>query len=487
MQKATEPGAACVASVVDSIMVTPKPTLLRQLGLISAVALVISNMVGTGIFTSTGYLAGDLGSPGVILWIWVVGGVCALLGAMCYSELGINFPKSGGEYLYLTQAFGPSWGFMTGWASFFAGFSAPIAAAALAFSEHLGHFFPALQQANAPIIAGSGEWALRFGGAQALACLLVAVFTVLNIFGVRRVARVQNVLTAIKILVLLAFVVLGLMASKGSFSHFSMTAVRDSSASLPAQFAVSLVFVYVAYSGWNAATYVAEELRNPTRTLPLALGIGTALVMALYLALNLVFIYAAPLEQLKGHEAVAAFAASRLWGPRVEGIFDALMALALMSTVNAMITVGPRVYYAMAGNHAFPAVARQVHPRYHTPVAAIVAQGVCTILMMMTPFPQLMVYIGITLNFFAALSVGSLFVLRRRPGWQKLRVVSFCYPLFPVLFIMVAAWVAFEGIRLKPYVALAAAITIIAGALVYHLRLRSHLPEVPPVPAVEIC
>ena len=128
-------------------------------------------------------------------------------------------------------------------------------------------------------------------------------------------------------------------------------------------------------------------------------------------------------------------------------LFDGLMALALLATVNAMITVGPRVYYAMAGNSAFPAVARQVHPRFHTPVAAIVAQGVCTVLMTLTPFPQLMQYIGITLNFFAAMSVASLFVLRRRPGWQKLSVVSFCYPLFPVLFILVAAWVAYEGIR----------------------------------------
>jgi APA family basic amino acid/polyamine antiporter len=404
---------------------------------------------------------------------------------MCYSELGVNFPKSGGEYLYLTRAFGPSWGFMTGWASFFAGFSAPIAAAALAFSEYLGHFFPALRQESAPVIAGSGEWTLRFGGAQAVACVLIAVFTLLNIFGVRRVARVQNALTALKILVLLLFIVFGFIAGQGSFGHFSMSAARDSSTSLPGQFAVSLVFVYVAYSGWNAATYVAEELRNPARTLPLALGIGTALVMAFYLALNLVFIYAAPLEQLKGHEAVGAFSASHLFGPGVAGIFDALMALALLATVNAMITVGPRVYYAMAGNSAFPAVARQVHPRFHTPVAAIVAQGVCTVLMTLTPFPQLMQYIGITLNFFAAMSVASLFVLRRRPDWQKLGVVSFCYPLFPVLFILVAAWVAYEGIRLKPWIALAAAVTIATGALVFHWRMRSREPEATSAPLVE--
>src|SRR6202044_1079629 len=129
---------------------------------------------------------------------WGVGALCALAGAFFYSELGVNFPSSGGEYVYLTEAYGPTWGFMTGWASFFAGFSAPIAAAALAFSEYLGHFFPALRQGRAPVIVGSGEWTLRFGGAQAVACGLVAVFTVLNIFGVRRVAKVQNALTAIK-------------------------------------------------------------------------------------------------------------------------------------------------------------------------------------------------------------------------------------------------------------------------------------------------
>src|SRR5262249_28530662 len=159
-------------------------------------------MVGTGIFTGTGFFAKDLGSASLILWIFVVGGIAALLGALCYSELGINFPSSGGEYVYLTRAFGPTWGFITGWASFFAGFSAPIAVAALAFSQYLGHFFPFLLQENAPVILGSGGWAIHFGGAQAVACALVAVFTLLNIFGVHRVARVQNVLTAVKILVL---------------------------------------------------------------------------------------------------------------------------------------------------------------------------------------------------------------------------------------------------------------------------------------------
>jgi APA family basic amino acid/polyamine antiporter len=261
-----------------------------------------------------------------------------------------------------------------------------------------------------------------------------------------------------------------------------MPAVRTSTNSIPAQFVISLFFIYVAYSGWNAATYVAEELKQPSRTLPLALTVGTILVAALYVALNYVFIYAAPLEDMKGEVAVGALAASRLFGPQVAGIFSALMALSLMSTVNAMVTIGPRVYYAMAKNKAFLASAAHVHPKWHTPVAAIVAQGVCAMLMTLTPFPQLVIYIGFTLNIFAVMSVASLLMFRRREGWQKLRVVSFAYPLVPVIFLLVGAWMTIQGLQLKPYISLAAIVTIGTGALVYHFRIR---PRAAAAPAVE--
>jgi APA family basic amino acid/polyamine antiporter len=400
----------------------------------------------------------------------VVGAACAFLGAICYSELGVNLPSSGGEYVYLTRAFGPTWGFMTGWASFFAGFSAPIAAAALAFSGYLGYFFPRFRPESAPVILGRGDWTVQLGWPQLVACALVAVFTLLNIFGLQRAARVQNVLTAFKIAILVGFVLLGLHSSQGDTANFSATAVRTVQTPLAAQFAISLFWLYVAYSGWNAATYVAEELRHPAKTLPVALAIGTAVVTVLYLALNAVFIYASPLELLKGRLAVGAFAASRLFGPDVAGFFSGLMALSLMATVNAMVTIGPRVYYAMAKNGAFPARAANVHPKWHTPVAALVAQGVCTMVLTMTPFPQLVVYIGFTLNFFAVMSVAALLFLRRGPGWRKLKVVSFCYPLFPALFIVVGAWMTFYGVQLKPYVSLAAVLTIATGALFYHWR-----------------
>src|SRR3954447_8239169 len=456
-------------------MEAAKPGLLRQLGLYSATALVISNMVGTVIFGSTGFMAGDLGSPQLILLCWVVGALFAFAGALSYSELGINFPSSGGEYVYLTHAFGPEWGFMTGWVSFFAGFSAPIATAALAFSDYLGYFFPGLRQANAPVIIGSGEFSFRLGPGQMVAAVLIAAFTALNCFGIGRAAKVQNVLTSTKLIVIVAFLVLGFAFGNGSWSHFSEPAIRTSTLSLLTQFVVSLLWVMFGYSGWNAATYVAEEVRRPERTLPIALGVGTVMVAVMYLLLNVVFIYAMPLEAMKGQIAIGSLAASNLFGPNVAGVFSALMAVGIVSTVNAEITIGPRVYYAMAKNRAFFKAAAAVHPRWHTPIVAIVAQGLCAMVMTLTPFPQLLTYIGMSLTLFTVLSVASLFTFRRkRPGWQRLRALDFAWPLVPVSYILVGACMMVYGVILHPLASLTAFGTVGVGALVYHFGIRQN-------------
>lgn len=446
--------------------------LLRQLGFFSATALVVSNMVGTGIFATTGFMAGDLGSASLILLVWFAGALFALCGALSYSELGVNFPSSGGEYVYLTRAFGPAWGFMTGWVSFFAGFSAPIAAAALAFSDYLGYFFPSLKQANAAWTIGSGTLSLKFGDAQFVASALIAVFTILNCLGIGRVAKIQNVLTATKLAVIVAFIVLGFAFGTGSWSHLWEPAVRTSSNPLPVQFVISLLWVMVGYSGWNAATYVAEELKQPHKTLPAALGAGTALVTALYVGLNLIFIYSTPLESMKGVLAIGSLAAANLFGPQVAGGFAALMALAITSTVNAMVTIGPRVYYAMAKNRAFFKAAAAVHPKWHTPVFAILCQGLCAMLMTLTPFPQLVLYIGFCLTLFTVLSVASLFVFRRRPDWERLRAVSFCFPLIPAAYILVGVAMVVYGMIWQPKPSISALGTIAAGAAVYHFGLR---------------
>ena len=453
-------------------MTTQTTTLLRQLGIASASALVISNMIGAGIWSTPGILAGQLGSAGMILLVWAVGAICALAGAFCYSELGVNFPSSGGEYVYLTQAYGPTWGFMTGWVSFFAGFSAPIAAAALAFSDYLGHFFSVFHLENSRHLIGSGALEFKFGVPQTAACTVIALFTIVNCLGVRLTARVQNVLTFIKVMVIFAFLAAGLAFGNGSWDNFAHPAVRTSSTPLYAQFIVSLLLVYFGYSGWNAATYIAEELKQPARTLPYSLAFGTLLVGALYLGLNVLFIYAMPLDTMKSVVAVGALAATHLFGPAVAGTFAAAMALSLLATMNAEVTIGPRVYYAMAKNGAFFTGAAKVHPRWHTPAIAIVWQGLCAMLMTLGSFVDLLLYIGFLLNFFALLSVASLFKFRGRAGWKKLGVVSFAYPLVPVFFILVGVGMTIFSITYKPVTASIAILTVAAGAAIYHFRIK---------------
>jgi APA family basic amino acid/polyamine antiporter len=302
---------------------------------------------------------------------------------------------------------------------------------------------------------------------------LIAIFTLMNLWNLKRVAGIQNVLTGTKVIVILAFIFLGLTVGAGNWDHFSQNAVRTSTTPLLSQFAISLFWVYVSYSGWNAATYVAEELKNPARTLPIALTYGTILVTLLYVGLNVIFIYGAPLEDMKGQIAIGSLTALRLFGPGIAGIFSALMAAGLMSTVNAMVTIGPRLYYAMAQNGAFFSAAARVDPNRHTPTVAIIAQGLCAILMTLTPFPQLVLYIGFTLNFFAVMSVATVFVFRRRPDWQKLPVVSFAYPLIPLFFVLVGLWITAYGITIQPVVSAFAVATVAAGAVAYHLRVRS--------------
>jgi len=444
---------------------TPQHSLVRRLGLASATALVISNMIGTGVFTTTGFLAGDLGVPWLVLLSWVVGAVCALLGAICYSELAVNFPTSGGEYVYLGKAYGATWGFISGWVSLVAGFSAPIAAAALAFASYVTFFFPASWHSNRLTSTG-----FRVGPEHMIALAVVTLFSVWNFFGIRRIATVQNTLTGVKLALIGVFVVSALFFGQGDWQNFSRATGRWTGTALWQQFAISLFWVYVAYSGWNAAVYVAEEVDRPEKTLSRALAIGASVVATAYILLNVIFLYAAPLESMKGVIAVGALSASRLFGSPVARTFSALMAFGLLSTINAMTIAGPRVYYAMARNGQFLPAAAKVHPRWHTPVNSIVAQAVCTMLLVLIPFPALVVYIGFSLNFFAALSVASLFVFRRRPEWRRLRSVSFAFPLIPCLFLAVSIWMTIEGFLKKPLISLLTVLTMVSGGLLYRMR-----------------
>ena len=446
------------------------PPLRRELTLTSSAALVISNMIGTGIFTTTGFLAGDLGQPSLVLGIWLAGAVIAMAGCLAYAELGVNLPRSGGEYVYLREAWGPAWGFLSGWVSFVAGFSAPIAAGALAITGYLAYFLPWLSAG-----ADGNTW-LHFDAGHLLGVAIIALFAVVNVLGLRLAAKLQTLLTAIKLGILGLFLILTFAIGNGDWGHFAQAATRTSTQPLSAQFAVSLIFIMFAYSGWNAANYVAEEMRSPERTLPQVLVLGTALVAVFYLALNVAFIYALPLESLKGVLAVGGAAATELFGDRAGTLFSAFMALGLLSTVSAMCLVGPRVYYAMAQDGCFPGGAARLHPRRQTPVTAILYQTAASVAMVLTgTVDALLYYIGFTLILCSLLAVAGLMRLRRRPGWRRLPAVSWGYPLVPLAFILTSLWMLTWTAVARPLESALGLATFACGALLYHFRLRKQL------------
>ena len=450
-----------------------QPSLSRELTLTGATALVISNMIGTGIFTTSGFLARDLGRPSLVLTVWAVGAVIAMAGCLSYAELGLNIPRAGGEYAYIREAWGPTWGFLSGWISFFAGFAGPIAAGALAFTEYLAYFFPSLSMESRESLGpGFFGW-LRLGNGQLVALAVIALFSFVNVFGLRLAAKLQILLTILKVGILAAFLILGLSLGQGDWSHFTETPHGASPHGLGAQFAVSLVFVMFAYSGWNAASYVAEEMKSPERTLPRALVFGTALVAFFYVALNVVFIYALPLASMQGVVRVGSAAAVALFGSKVGGLFSGVMAAAVLSCVSAMVIVGPRVYYAMAQDGSFFPGAARVHPRWKTPVQAIGYQAVASGIMVLTgTFESLLYYIGFALIFFVALAGAGLVRLRRRPGWKRLGAVSWAYPLVPVVFVGASLWILLYTLFGRPTESLLGLLTLAAGALFYRLKIR---------------
>ena len=450
-----------------------QPTLRRELEFTHTTAIVIANMIGTGIFTTTGFLAGDLGRPSLVLGIWVVGAVIAVAGCLCYSELGVNLPKSGGEYIFLREAWGPVWGFLSGWISFFAGFAAPIAAAALAFSAYFSHFFPSFAvMGAAPSSAGQAGW-IHTGNGHLLAVGIVLAFSVINIVGLKLAARIQNVITALKLGVLVLFLGFAFTVGHGSVAHFSQIATRTSSHSLPAQFAVSLIFVMFGYSGWNAATYVSGEMKTPEKTIPASLVVGTLTVAVFYLLLNVAYVYALPLESMKGVVAIGEASAGALFGLRGGNFFSAIMSVGLLSCVSAMVIAGPRVYYAMAVDRCFFPIAAKVHPKWGTPMYAIIFQALAAILMILIArFESLVYYIAFALIFFAALAVAGMIRLRHRVGWRKLGVVNWAYPLAPGLFIVASVWMLIYTVSGQPKESALALLTIVLGALLYYWKFR---------------
>jgi basic amino acid/polyamine antiporter, APA family len=447
----------------------PQHALQRKIGLFSATNLVMANMVGTGIFTTSGFIMGKLQDPTALLLCWLAGGVLALCGALCYAELGANFPQAGGEYVFLRHSFGPIMAFLSGWISLTVGFSAPIAAASIAFSTYL---WPIIGPENVPALVYKfdGITLLTFSIKEGIAIGVILVLTLVHFFGLKFGSKVQNGLTLIKLGIVGIFIGAGFWIGQGDWSNFHASA--SSSSLWQGEFAVSLIFVAFAYSGWNAAAYLGAEIKNPDRNIPLALIVGTSIVCGLYLLVNILYVYSLSPEEMGGVLNVGALAASSLFGPSVGVYFSLAITLCLLSLISAMIMTGPRVYYAMARDGLFfPSIARVSGSR-HTPGGAIFLQAsIAALLVLTASFEKLLIYIGFTLSITSLLTVVGLMRLRRRSDLTA-KYRTFGYPVTPMLFILANLWIVVYCLATTPQAPIGGLITIGLGLIFFQFFKR---------------
>jgi APA family basic amino acid/polyamine antiporter len=403
--------------------------LQRKLGLFAVTNIVIANMIGGGIFTTSGLLMGDLHSPLLMISLWGVAGIIALCGALCYGEVGAAIPRAGGEYTFLSRLFHPGVGFLSGWLSIFAGFSAPIAYSAMGFSEYFTRAFPGLLRLG--VFEASLEAAVV---KKILAILVIAAFTLIHMRGIIFGSHVQNLLTVLKIALVLGLIVFGFASGKGDPAHFSQGRSFDFGLGGWKVLGLSLMWIMFAYSGWNAAAYIGSEIKNPVKNLPRSLFLGTGVVILLYLGLNLFFVYAIPPAEMEGVISIGGLAAGNVFGRSFEIILSIMISFALFSSLSAFIILGPRVYFSMAKDGYFFKFASQVHPKYKVPAKSILLQGgIAAVLVLLGTFEQVLTYMGFSLGIFPILVVLGVFKLRRS-GASPYKMPGF--PIAPLIYIV---------------------------------------------------
>lgn len=421
----------------------------HKIGLSTATSVVIANMIGTGVFTSLGFQVMDLHTTEAILVLWLLGGLLALCGALCYAEIGSAFPGNGGEYNYLSKLYHPAIGFMSGWVSVTVGFAAPIAAASVAMSDYFCKRF-ALEH---PLLLSAAS---------------IVVITLFHAFNMKAGSVFQRVSTFVKVLFILLFLVLAVFfPTPGEMASAPLQNWTGEIFS-PA-FAVALVFVTYSYSGWNAAAYVAGEIRDASRNLPKALILGTLVVALLYTLLNAVFLCTVPREELSGVVEVAYLSASHLFGENIGSWASLVIALLLVSTVSAMILAGPRVMQSM-GNHISGLNVLARTNKRGVPYLAVLLQSLIALLMVFTSsFESLITYVSFTLNLFTLLTVLGIFILRKK---RKSNPAVYRSPLFPIPALFYSGlmiWVLAHILITHPTESLYGLTTILLGYLFYVL------------------
>ena len=424
--------------------------LVKGLSVYAATSVVAGTMIGTGIFVVPSIMLRQLGAPALVLVVWVLAGVLSLFGALGYAELGAALPEAGGEYVYMHRAYGPMMGFLYGWTQFVVAKSGSIATIATGFVIYLAYFFPGLNETlwQAPVQIAGHAATLQLTGLQIAAALLVLLLSGLNILGVRRSGRTQTFFTAAKLLVLLILIVLGLALGHGSSEHF-LTHVRvGAQGGLFATFGVATVGALWAYDGWNNLSMVAGEVERPQRNMPLALILGTLLVIAVYVLVNISYFYVLTPAHIASTNTVAADTARQFMG-KAGGAFIAIgVMISSFAALNGSILSGSRVPYAQARDGLFPQFLAEVHPRFRTPAAAIAAQSVIAGLLALTgQYKGLYTKVIFSEFLFYALVTAGIFILRRRaPGLER-PYRTWGYPVIPAIFVILSVVVLVNILR----------------------------------------
>lgn len=415
-------------------------------------AVVIANMIGTGVFTSLGFQLLDIQSGFAILLLWVLGGIIALCGSMTYAELGAALPRSGGEYNFLSKIYHPCAGFISGWVSATIGFAAPIALTAITFSAYLMSLFPELDT----------PWVRQF-----IACGLVLSLAITHSSNRKNSGRLQVVFTIIKVAIIILFCLSALMLSSDTQPISFQPSSDDIDLILNGSFAVSLIYVSYAYTGWNAATYLSSELEDPQKNLPKILISGTLIVMVLYVLLNYVFLAVTPIENMQGKLEIGYIAAQSAFGDIGAKFTGLALALLLISTVSAMTLAGPRVLQVIGEDFTIlKFLSKKTEDKI--PTTAIYTQSLIAMIFIITSsFESILIFAGFTLALNSFATVLGVFVLRIKQPNLVRPYKTFAFPIPPLIYLSLTAWTLYFVIVNRPLEGLFSLAIIISGGLVY--------------------
>ena len=446
-------------------MTPSKLELRRDLGVWGAVAIVVGTVIGSGIFLVPQTMIQRTGSVEMVFAVWIVGALLSLAGALTYAELAASMAEAGGEYIYLREAYGPMWGFLYGWTQLLVAKSGSIATLATGFFLYFANFYPFLQGAWISFgLPGGGVFDINYGQVAAMGVILV--LGALNYVGVRFGGALQVVVTVVKVGCIIALMVVGLGSGQGNFSNFGSTIP---SAGGFAGFFAALVAALWAYDGWNNVTMVASEIKNPQRNIPLALALGTAAVVVLYLATNLAYFYVLTPAEVAGSDRVAASMMRRVWGEWGAGAVSVAAMISIFAAINGSILAGARVPFAMARDGLFfPSIAT-VHPEYRTPANSIIALSLwsAALVLISGSYSDLFNYVIFGSWILYALATASVIVLRHKRPDMVRPYRTLGYPVVPALFVLVAVALLASTLIDRPVQSIAGLGLIFAGLPFY--------------------